>query len=110
MNLKSELKELKLRNFLMLILAGLINAFGVTLFLYPVKLYDSGISGTSMLLAQITPEYMSLSVFLLILNIPLFVYGLRKQGPAFTIYAIFTVIIYSVSAFLINNVIPIDVS
>ena len=110
MNLKSELKELKLRNFLMLILAGLINAFGVTLFLYPVKLYDSGISGTSMLLAQITPEYMSLSVFLLILNIPLFIYGLRKQGPAFTIYAIFSVAMYSLGAYLITDVLPVDVS
>uniref|UniRef100_UPI004057B544 YitT family protein n=1 Tax=Agathobacter sp. TaxID=2021311 RepID=UPI004057B544 len=41
-------------------LAGSINAFGVTVFLAPVKLYDSGISGTSMLLSQITPEYLSL--------------------------------------------------
>ena len=55
----------------MLTVAGIINAFGITIFLSPVKLYDSGISGTSMLLDQITPEYLSLSVFLLILNIPL---------------------------------------
>ena len=54
----------------MLTVAGIINAFGITIFLSPVKLYDSGISGTSMLLDQITPEYLSLSVFLLILNIP----------------------------------------
>jgi uncharacterized membrane-anchored protein YitT (DUF2179 family) len=52
----------------MLFIAGCINAFGVTVFLAPVKLYDSGISGTSMLLSQITPEYLSLSFFLLILN------------------------------------------
>ena len=44
------------------------NAFGITIFLTPVKLYDSGISGTSMLLDQITPEYLTLSIFLLILN------------------------------------------
>lgn len=39
------------KNFIMLTIAGVINAFGVTFFLYPVNLYDSGISGTSMLLA-----------------------------------------------------------
>ena len=69
-----ELKQLKWQNFIFLLIAGCINAFGVTVFLAPVKLYDSGISGTSILLSQITPEYMSLSVFLLILNISIF-YG-----------------------------------
>ena len=94
----------------MLLIAGCINAFGVTVFLNPVNLYDSGISGTSMLLGQITPEYLTLSVFLLILNIPLFLYGLKKQGVVFTVYSIFTVIIYSLVAWLITEVLPIDVS
>ena len=94
----------------MLTEAGIINAFGITIFLSPVKLYDSGISGTSMLLDQITPEYLSLSVFLLILNIPLFLFGLKKQGKLFTGYAIYTVAIYSLSAWLITDILPIDVS
>lgn len=63
--------ELSLRNFVMLTIAGFINAFGVTAFLAPVNLYDSGISGTSMLLSRITQDYMTLSLFLLVLNIPL---------------------------------------
>lgn len=41
--------------FLFLILAGIINAVGVNLFLAPVNLYDSGFSGTAMLLAKLTP-------------------------------------------------------
>lgn len=106
----SELKSLKPVNFPMLMLAGFINAFGITVFLSPVNLYDSGISGTSMLLGQLTPEYMTLSIFLLILNIPLFIYGLKKQGLAFTIYSIFAVAFYSLGAWLITDVLPIDVS
>ena len=74
------MNRLSVKNFILLTLAGAVNAFGVTFFLAPVKLYDSGISGTSMLLSQITPEWMSLSLFLLILNIPLFLYGLKRQG------------------------------
>ncbi len=98
-------------NFLLLTLAGIINGFGVTVFLAPVKLYDSGISGTSMLLASLTPEYLTLSIFLLALNIPLFLYGLKKQGVVFTIYSIFTVAIYSLTAFLItSDIVPLDVS
>lgn len=104
------LQKLSWKKFLFLTLAGMVNAFGVTIFLAPVKLYDSGISGTSMLLAQITPEWLTLSVFLLILNIPLFLYGLKKQGIVFTIYAIFTVAVYSTAAWLITDVLPVDVS
>lgn len=104
------MKKIKILNVFMLTIAGIVNAFGITLFLTPVKLYDSGISGTSMLLEQITPEYLTLSVFLLILNIPLFIFGLKKQGWIFTISAIYTVAIYSLFAWLITDVFPIDVS
>lgn len=110
MKLKNQLKQIRWVNILMLTLAGIINAIGVVLFLSPVKLYDSGISGTSMLISQITPPQISLSVVLVILNIPLFLYGMKKQGILFTIYAIYTVSIYSVVAWLITDIIPIDVS
>ena len=103
----SDLKTLRWQNFIFLLIAGCINAFGVTVFLAPVKLYDSGISGTSILLSQITP--LNLSTFLLILNIPLFLFGLKKQGAAFTAYSIFTVAVYSVMSWLITDVLPIDV-
>ena len=105
-----ELKKIKIVNLIMLTIAGIVNAFGITLFLTPVKLYDSGISGTSMLLEHLTPEYLTLSVFLLVLNIPLFIFGLKKQGLLFTVYAIYTVGIYSLFAWLITDILPIDVT
>lgn len=112
--MKTRVKEIKnalnLRSFLLLLLSGSINAFGVTLFLTPVGLYDSGISGTSMLLAQITPERLTLSVFLVVLNVPLFLYGLKKQGVSFTIYSIFAVCVYSGMAWVITEVLPVDMS
>lgn len=104
------MNKLKCSNFLMLTIAGIVNAFGITVFLMPVKLYDSGISGTSMLLDQLTPECLTLSIFLVVLNIPLFLFGLKKQGWVFTTYAIYSVCIYSLFAWLITDVFPIDVS
>lgn len=104
------LKQLKPVRFLLLTVAGFINAFGVTVFLAPVKLYDSGISGTSMLLSQLTPEFFSLSFFLVVINVPLFLYGLKRQGIIFTIYSIYAVIMYSLGAWLITDVLPIDVT
>lgn len=104
------MKKLNWKNFLLLTLAGIVNAFGVTMFLAPVKLYDSGISGTSMLLGQVTPEYLTLSFFLVVLNVPLFLFGLKKQGAVFTVYAVYTVLIYSLCAWLITDILPVDVS
>ncbi len=98
------------KKIFMLTLAGIINAIGITIFLNPVDLYDSGISGTSMLIAQITPKGISLSLCLLLLNIPLFLYGLKKQGKLFTFCAIYTVFIYSLVAYLITDVFTVDVS
>ena len=108
--LKKYFKGAKLTNFLILTVAGFINAFGVTAFLAPMKLYDSGISGTSMILGQMTPDYLSLSFFLIVLNIPLFIFGLKKQGALFTIYSVYEVCFYSLGAYLITNVLPLDVA
>jgi len=108
--IKSSVSEINIFNIVMLTVAGFINAFGITIFLSPVNLYDSGISGTSMLLSQITPPQLTLSVFLLILNIPLFILGYKKQGTVFTIYSLYAVAIYSLGAWLITDVLPVDVS
>lgn len=104
------LRKLKWQNFLFLALAGAINAVGVTMFLAPVNLYDSGISGTSMLLWQVTPEQFNLSLFLVLLNVPLFLFGLKRQGWCFTVYSLFAVGIYSLVSFLITDVFPVDVA
>ena len=94
----------------MLTVAGIINAIGVTMFLAPVNLYDSGISGTSMLLDQLTPPNLPLSLFLIVLNIPLFLFGLKRESKMFTISSIYVVGVYSVVSYLITYVLPVDVS
>ncbi len=97
-------------NILILTVAGCINSVGVTMFLSPVELYDSGISGTSMLLNYMTPDYFTLSIFLVLLNVPLFIYGYKKQGKRFTALSIYTVLVYSVCSYLINEVFPVNVA
>ena len=87
---------------LWMIVAGVVSAFGITCFLSPMHLYDSGIAGTSLLLSQLTPPWCSLSLFLVILNVPLMLYGLKKQGVAFTVYSVFAVVVYSVTALIIE--------
>lgn len=102
--------NLKMMNFVMLTLAGIINAVGVTLFLAPVKLFDSGISGTAFLLDMITPPYLIMSMFLIILNVPFYILGGKKLGWDFIIYSLYAIGIYSLAALLFRNVLPIDFS
>ena len=109
-HLLAVLYSLNAMNFLFLTVAGIINAFGVVMFLAPVKLFDSGISGTSMLISQQTPAWCSLSLILILLNIPIFLFGLKKQGAAFTVYSIYAVSVYSVTAWIITDILPVDVT
>lgn len=108
--MKKTLREFSFVNFVFLFVAGIINAIGVTIFIAPVQLYDSGISGTSILLSQITPDFLPLSFFLIALNIPLLLYGLKRHGKVFTVYAIFAVSVYAIVAWLITDIFPVDVS
>lgn len=106
--IKEELSSLRPVRFLLLTLSGIINAIGIVLFLSPVNLFDSGFSGTSMFLAEITS--LPLGVFLLVLNIPFFIFGYKRQGLAFTVYSIYAVVIYSLASFVITDILPVDVS
>ena len=110
MTLQKNRQKFSALTFFLLTIAGFINAFGVTVFIAPVQLYDSGISGTAMLMSQLTPPFFSLSFFLIVLNIPLFILGLKKQGPVFTVYSLYAVCMYSLGAWLITDVLPIDVN
>jgi len=107
---KEKDSDFNIISFIALTIAGIVNAVGVTMFLAPVRLYDSGFSGVSMLLWQITPPYMTLALFLLILNIPVFIYGYKKQGLVFTVYSLYAVMIYSVVSYVITDILPVDVS
>lgn len=106
--IKDDFKKIYWKNFIFLTVAGIINAVGVTLFLTPVSLYDGGLSGTSFLLSQLTP--LSMSIYLLILNVPFFLFGFKKMGLPFILYSLYTIGIYSLFAFLFQNKFGIDMS
>lgn len=108
--INKNMNAIKWQNFIFLLVAGIINSIGVTMFLAPLKLFDSGLSGTAFLLSQITPPYLTLSIFLIVLNVPFYIFGAKKMGIPFTIYSVYAIAIYSLSAFLIQNVLPIDVA
>lgn len=107
---KHVLQSLKWYKFPLFVLAGTVSSLGITAFLQPAGLYDNGIAGTSMFLADLTPSFLSLPLFLLVLNIPLILYGLKEEGIIFTIYSIFAVTMFSVATHIISSYIITDTS
>lgn len=89
----------RLRNFIMLMFSGIVNAIGIVLLLTPSNLYDSGFSGTSMFLSSVTG--LPLALFLLLLNLPFFIFGFRRLGAAFTVYSVYAISVYSLASYLI---------
>ncbi len=94
----------KVKNFIMLFVAGVINAVGVTLLLLPAGFYDSGISGVAMIINNVTPSYIQLWIPLVVLNLPVFLFGMKKQGVEFTVYSLFAIAVYSVMSVMFQNV------
>ncbi len=101
-------KGIKFYNFILLTVAGIVNAVGVTMFLVPANLYDGGLSGTSFLLSNVTP--LSLSLWLIILNVPFFLVALKKAGIKYIIYSLWAIGMYSLFSYLFQNVFGIDFS
>ena len=105
---KTFFSQFRARDFVMLTLAGIINATGVTMFLAPLRLFDSGLSGTAYLFNQLTPDWLGLWFFLLVLNFPFYLFGLKKMGAKFVCCSLYAIGIYSLFSFLYQSVFPID--
>ncbi|MDD3832006.1 MAG: YitT family protein [Clostridia bacterium] len=91
--INSQESKLSIIQIIMLIVAGLVNATGVALFLTPATVLDGGISGLSVLLSMLTE--VPVSVFIIVINIPFYLFGWRRMGIRFIIYSIIAIVSYS---------------
>ncbi len=92
------LKSKKWYSYIGSIFAGLVNAIGVSLFLVPSTILDSGLSGTSIFLGQVTG--LSVSIFIVILNVPFFLFALKQSGATFIVSSLVTILSYSLFNFV----------
>lgn len=68
---------------------ALIYTIGLDVFLVPNHVIDGGVVGIALMAAQVTG--ISFSVFIIILNIPFFIFGYKKIGAFFTISSLFSI-------------------
>ncbi len=90
----------------MLVVAGIVNAAGVALFLIPSSILDGGFSGTAILLNRVTGLYVS--IFIVAINLPFFVFGAKKLGWTFIVSSLIAVMTYALTAYVFISVFKIS--
>ena len=76
---------LTLWRLILLSIGSIMTATGISLFLGPHKLLSGGVTGTSMLLSYVTP--IDTGIWIVAINIPLFIIAWRKIDLHFCIYS-----------------------
>ncbi|WP_110065329.1 YitT family protein [Cytobacillus oceanisediminis] len=100
---KRVLKEV--RQMVMITIGAIIAAAGLEFFLVPNNILDGGVIGLSIIAAELTG--MTMSLFLIILNLPFLYIGYRKIGTKFTIHTLYGVIVLSASTAYLHHFEPV---
>lgn len=82
-------------NFLMLTLGSIIAAFALETILIPNTILDGGVTGISIIISKLTN--ISLSVLILILNIPFVYVGYKNMGKGFLMRAVYSMVLFSLA-------------
>ena len=100
---KRVIKEI--RQLIMITLGAVIAAAGLEFFLVPNNILDGGVIGLSIIAAELTG--MTMSIFLIVLNLPFLYIGFRKIGMKFTIHTLYGVIVLSASTAYLHHFEPV---
>lgn len=94
------------RNLFWLTFASLISCVAYNMFIAPNQLLASGVWGVAGLINYFFPN-VPIGVFLIILNIPLLIWGWKKLKLRFAIYTIYALILQSILLSVLEPYIPV---
>lgn len=90
MVLKKKAVLLNIKKYSLIFIGSILAAVGLEIFLVPNNIIDGGIVGISILLSHVTG--ISLSLFIVILNLPFLYLGYQQIGKSFCISTVFAVL------------------
>jgi uncharacterized membrane-anchored protein YitT (DUF2179 family) len=102
--LKSKLAT-NIRKMIMIIIGAAITAYGLEAVLIPNSVIDGGVTGVSIMGAEILE--LPLGLFLFILNIPFVYLGYKQIGKTFAIMSIIGIAALSLGTVLMHHISPI---
>lgn len=84
------------KRIIIVIIGAFLTAISLNFFLIAANVYASGFAGAAQLVSSVFQDFIGINigtgVFLLLLNIPVFVLGWFKVGKGFTIYSVISVV------------------
>lgn len=91
------------KNYLWIILGSFITAISINVFMVPYKIAPGGVSGIATVIYYLTNGKLSVGIIMLILNVPLFIAGIRFIGGKFVVRTLFSTVFLS---FIIDTAEP----
>ncbi|WJE17104.1 YitT family protein [Halobacillus sp. ACCC02827] len=89
----------------MITIGAMIAAAGLEFFLVPNDILDGGVIGLSIIASELTGWTMS--IFLILLNLPFLYIGYRKIGMKFTMHTLYGVVVLSLSTAYLHHFEPV---
>lgn len=96
--------KIKIKDYFFMSLGVSIAVCGLNLFLVPGKIAAGGVSGIATILYHLFHIHIGLSIA--VLNIPLFIFGIKKMGKTFAVRTAYSLALYS----LLAEVIPVGLT
>lgn len=98
-----------LKKFAVIFVTGILVGISLNFFLIPAKVFSAGMNGVAQIIATLLYTHLGITIdtglFILLLNIPIFVLGFMRLGKESTIYSFLNVAWVSLTTILI----PIEV-
>ncbi len=95
----------KIWQIIMITIGAVIAAFGLEMFLVPNNILDGGVIGLSIIAAELSG--MTMSMFLVLFNLPFLFIGYKRMGTKFTLYTLYGVIVLSLSTAYLHHFEPV---
>ena len=77
------IKKFSLVDYIFITIGTFIMAIGIGVFLVDAKVVPGGVSGLSMAIHYLTGNRIPIGLMMLLLNIPLFIWGVKELGSRF---------------------------
>lgn len=94
-----------LRNTAMMLAGSLVVVAGFTIFITPNDLLSGGVWGVAAICSHFLPS-VPLAVFLIVLNIPLLLWGWSKLSLRFALYTVYVIVLQSALLLFAPDILP----
>ena len=93
-NFAKKLKSFNYQAYIFMVIGCIFYGASTAIFLSPNNVVGGGVSGLSVLLNHLIPD-VSIGIFILAINVPIFLIGLKQNGWRFILRALLTVAVLS---------------